>query len=70
MSLQPRQFLLDLYHSAVAAVSADKCLPGFLPAPPKGRTLVIGAGKGAAAAGEQKVGIHGGGAWRGAGEVV
>ena len=49
MSLQPRQFLLDLYHSAVAAVSADKCLPGFLPAPPKGRTLVIGAGKGAAA---------------------
>jgi hydroxypyruvate reductase len=45
----PRQFLLDLYHSAVDAVSADKCLPPFLPAPPRGRTLVIGAGKGAAA---------------------
>ncbi len=47
---EPRQFLLDLYASAVAAVSAEKCLPAFLPAPPKnGRTLLIGAGKGAAA---------------------
>ena len=46
----PRQFLLDLYDSAVGAVSAEKCLPDFLPEPPaKGRTLVIGAGKGAAA---------------------
>lgn len=49
-TLAPRQFLLDLYSSAVAAVSAEKCLPAFLPAPPaQGRTLVIGAGKGAAA---------------------
>ena len=46
----PRQLLLDLYASAVNAVSAEKCLPAFLPAPPShGRTLVIGAGKGAAA---------------------
>lgn len=46
----PRQFLLDLYSSAVAAVSAEKCLPAYLPQPsPNGRTLVIGAGKGAAA---------------------
>ncbi|MEB0137281.1 glycerate kinase [Actimicrobium sp. CCC2.4] len=46
----PRQFLLDLYASAVAAVSPAKCLPAFLPTPPStGRTLVIGAGKGAAA---------------------
>ncbi|MFZ6774863.1 glycerate kinase type-2 family protein [Undibacterium sp. SXout7W] len=46
----PRQLLLDLYTSAVNAVSAEKCLPAFLPAPPShGRTLVIGAGKGAAA---------------------
>jgi hydroxypyruvate reductase len=46
----PRQFLLDLYSSAVAAVSAEKCLPAYLPQPsPGGRTLVIGAGKGAAA---------------------
>ncbi len=46
----PRQFLLDLYNSAVDAVSAEKCLPQWLPEPPvNGRTLVIGAGKGAAA---------------------
>ena len=45
-----QQFLLDLYRSAIDSVSAEKCLPAFLPAPPeKGRTLVIGAGKGAAA---------------------
>jgi hydroxypyruvate reductase len=49
MSLDPRRFLLDLYQAALGAVSAEKCLPAFLPAPPKGRTLVIGAGKGAAA---------------------
>ena len=48
-TIHPRQLLLDMYASAVGAVSADKCLPPFLPAvPPKGRTLVIGAGKGAA----------------------
>lgn len=46
----PRQLLIDMYHSAVAAVSAQKCLPDYLPQPPvNGRTLVIGAGKGAAA---------------------
>lgn len=45
-----RQLLLDMYSSAVDAVSAEKCLPPFLPKPaPSGRTLVIGAGKGAAA---------------------
>ena len=49
-TFNPRQFLLDLYGSAVDAVSAAKCLPEFLPEPPaNGRTLVIGAGKGAAA---------------------
>ncbi|MFZ6753894.1 glycerate kinase type-2 family protein [Undibacterium sp. Dicai25W] len=45
----PRDFLLSLYQTAVDAVSADKCLPAFLPPPPKGRTIVIGAGKAAAA---------------------
>ncbi|MBJ7310423.1 glycerate kinase [Rugamonas sp. CCM 8940] len=49
-TFNPRQFLLELYGSAVAAVSAEKCLPAYLPTPPvNGRTLVIGAGKGAAA---------------------
>ena len=46
----PRQFLLDMYAAAVDAASAVKCLPNFLPKPPEnGRTLVIGAGKAAAA---------------------
>lgn len=46
----PKQFLLDLYSSAISAVSAAKCLPQYLPQPlPGGRTIVIGAGKGAAA---------------------
>ena len=49
-AIDPPQFLLDLYASAVDAATAKKCLPAFLPKPsPHGRTLVIGAGKGAAA---------------------
>lgn len=47
---EARQLLLDMYSAAVSAVSAAKCLPAFLPEPPSGgRTIVIGAGKGAAA---------------------
>jgi hydroxypyruvate reductase len=46
---EPRQFLLDLFGAAVGAVTAEGCLPAFLPQPPaNGRTIVIGAGKGAA----------------------
>ncbi len=46
----PKQFLMDLYESAVSSVSPAKCLPAFLPKPTSGgRTIVIGAGKGAAA---------------------
>ena len=49
-TLNPRQFLIDLFATAVDAVSAAKCQPPYLPPPPAGgRTLVIGAGKGAAA---------------------
>lgn len=50
MSINPRQFLNELYATAVEAVSAQKCMPAYLPKQSaKGRTLVIGAGKGAAA---------------------
>ena len=46
----PAKFLRDLYDTAVDAVSAERCLPAFLPPPSTaGRTIVIGAGKGAAA---------------------
>lgn len=44
-----RKFLRSLYAAAVEAVSAARCLQPFLPEPPRGRTIVIGAGKGAAA---------------------
>ncbi|SPK74183.1 putative hydroxypyruvate reductase [Cupriavidus taiwanensis] len=46
---EPRALLRDLFDTAVAAVSASHCLPPHLPSPPKGRTVVIGAGKAAAA---------------------
>lgn len=46
----PRQFLHSLFDCAVAAASASQRLPAFLPSPPtQGRTVVIGAGKAAAA---------------------
>lgn len=43
-----RSFLSDLFDAAVAAADPFKALQGKLPPPPKGRTVVIGAGKGAA----------------------
>ena len=46
--MNPRQLLLDSFHAAVAAADPLKILPAHLPQPPKGRTLVIGAGKAAA----------------------
>jgi hydroxypyruvate reductase len=42
-------FLKEMFGVAVAAVSAEKNLAAHLPKPPKGRTLVVGAGKAAAA---------------------
>ncbi|PYJ09682.1 MAG: glycerate kinase [Verrucomicrobia bacterium] len=40
--------LRSAFEAAIAAVDPWRCLPPFLPAPPSGRTLVIGAGKAAA----------------------
>ncbi|MCR9213887.1 MAG: glycerate kinase [Proteobacteria bacterium] len=48
MDLEPREFLLELFGAAVSAADPLKCLAEYLPPPPKGRTLVIGAGKAAA----------------------
>jgi hydroxypyruvate reductase len=45
----PRAFLLRLFHTAVSAASAAICVPPNLPPRPAGRTIVIGAGKAAAA---------------------
>jgi glycerate 2-kinase len=43
------EFLRQLFRVAVSAVSPAVCLRPHLPGPPPGRTLVIGAGKAAAA---------------------
>ncbi len=45
----PRGFLGDLFKAALSAVTAEGCVPANLPSPPKGRTVVVGAGKAAAA---------------------
>jgi glycerate 2-kinase len=44
---QPGDFLRTLYAIAVARAQPEQILAPHLPAPPKGRTLVIGAGKAA-----------------------
>lgn len=43
-----RQLLLGSFHAAVAAADPAHILPPHLPAPPSGRTLVVGGGKAAA----------------------
>lgn len=40
--------LKELYQAAITAASPDACLPPHLPDPPRGRTVVVGAGKAAA----------------------
>lgn len=49
MASEPRRVLHEMFEAAVAAASPGLCLPRFLPKPPKGRTVVVGAGKAAAA---------------------
>ena len=44
----PRAFLSTLFDAAIAAADPARILRGNLPAPPAGRTIVIGAGKGVA----------------------
>ena len=43
-----KAFLISLFDEAVRAADPETCLAGHIPARPKGRTIVIGAGKGAA----------------------
>ncbi len=47
--VSPRAFLLDLFHAALAAADPARTLAAHLPPRPKGRTVVVGAGKAAAA---------------------
>ena len=48
MNHEPRSFLTSLFDAAVAAADPEKILQGRLPDYPKGKTIVIGAGKGVA----------------------
>ncbi|MBH0238567.1 glycerate kinase type-2 family protein [Methylobrevis albus] len=45
----PRSFLTGLFHTAVAAADPDRIIARHLPEKPKGRTVVVGAGKASAA---------------------
>ena len=47
-SSDPAPFLRRLLDAALDAADPAKTLPPYLPAPPKGRTVVVGAGKAAA----------------------
>jgi glycerate 2-kinase len=49
MDMDCRELLRQMFDAAVATASPISCVPGHLPAPPKGRTIVVGAGKAAAA---------------------
>ncbi|UCI26359.1 glycerate kinase [Mesorhizobium sp. B2-8-5] len=44
----PKSFLTSIFNAAVAAADPEKTIRSHLPAKPKGRTIVIGAGKGSA----------------------
>ncbi|QND58172.1 glycerate kinase type-2 family protein [Mesorhizobium huakuii] len=46
--LDPRAFLTSIFDAAVTAADPERTIRDHLPAKPKGRTIVIGAGKGSA----------------------
>ena len=48
MTLDPKSFLTSIFEAAVAAADPERTIRNHLPAKPKGRTIVIGAGKGSA----------------------
>ena len=45
---RPRELLRSLFDAAIARAQPERCLPPHLPEPPKGRLIVIGAGKASA----------------------
>lgn len=48
-SIPPRQLLEQMFNAAIEAAQPAHCIPPYLPAVPKGRLIVIGAGKASAA---------------------
>jgi hydroxypyruvate reductase len=49
LDFDPRGFLLKLFHAAVEAAHPARCVAPNLPPHPRGRSIVVGAGKAAAA---------------------
>lgn len=49
MTTEPRALLRRMFDAAVGAAQPALCVPAHLPEPPKGRLVVIGAGKASAA---------------------
>ncbi len=49
MALAQKDLLRALFDAAVTRALPSVCLPAHLPARPRGRTIVVGAGKAAAA---------------------
>jgi glycerate 2-kinase len=48
MSIDYRRLLLDMFQAAVNAAAPALCVPAHLPPRPKGRAIIVGAGKAAA----------------------
>ena len=48
MTVNPRDLLRQMFDAAVEAAQPIHCIPRYLPEPPVGRTVVIGAGKASA----------------------
>lgn len=44
----PRELLRQMFDAAILAAQPEHCIPRFMPQAPKGRTIVIGAGKASA----------------------
>ena len=49
MTASPREFLVSLFRSTIAAAQPRLCVPPNLPPAPRGRLIVVGAGKASAA---------------------
>ena len=49
MIADPRALLRQMFEAAIAAAQPARCVPPHLPDPPKGRLIVLGAGKASAA---------------------
>src|SRR5258705_13371491 len=50
--IEPRALLHDMFRAAVDAATPARVLKQYLPPPPRGRTVVVGAGKASAAMAE------------------